>query len=195
MKKPFVFVALGDSTIEGVGASVPHKSFSHLVYLKIKNKIKHAVFHNFGLGGARVFDLHKKLDHVIRLSPHLILLSVGANDILRLTHSKDFNRHYRHVIKRLSQETKARLIINNIPDLTLLPRFPGILKPYLKQKIHENNNVIRRYAKATKGILIDLYKESKTLWRVKGILSKDGLHPSDIGHSIWAELVYAKLEE
>lgn len=195
MKKPFVFVALGDSAIEGIGSSTPKNSMSHLVYSKIKRKIKNAVFHNFGIGGARILDLHKKLDLVISLSPHLILLSVGANDIIRFTHSKDFKRNYHNLIKRLSEETNARLIINTIPDLTLLPRFPGVLKPYLKQKILQSNRVIRKYARSTKDVLIDLYKESKSLQKVKGIIAKDGLHPSDIGHSIWAELVYAKLEE
>lgn len=194
MRKPFVFVALGDSAVEGVGASSPHNSFTHLIYLRIKSKIKNTVFHNFGIGRSRVFDLHKKLDYVIRLSPNLILLSVGANDIIRLTRSKDFRKNYRHLIKRLSEETKAKLIIHTIPDLTLLPVIPGIFKPYLKNKIRWSNNIIRRYAKTTKGVLIDLYRESKSLYRVKGIISKDGLHPSDIGHSLWADLVLTKLQ-
>ncbi len=194
MKKPFIFVALGDIAIEGIGASDPQKSFSHLVYLKIKRKIKNVVYHNVGFGGARVFDLHKKLDQVIGLSPHLILLSVGANDVIRLTHSNDFRRHYRHLIKRLSEETKAKLIINTIPDLTLIPRFPGIFRPYLKQKIQKSNTVIRRYAKAAKGILVDLYRESKYLLKVKGIIAKDGLHPSDIGDSLWASLILTRLQ-
>lgn len=188
-------MALGDSAIEGIGASVPANSVSYLVYLKIKRKIKSAVFHNFGIGGARVFDLHKKLDHVIALSPTLILLSVGANDIIRFTHSKDFRNHYNHLIKRLSQETTAKLIIHTIPDLTLLPKVPGIIKPYLKYKILQSNYVIRKYARITKSVLIDLYRESKSLNKVKGIIAKDGLHPSDIGHSLWADLVLAKIEE
>src|SRR5581483_6586867 len=123
-KKPFVYVAIGDSTVEGIGASKPERNFASLIYASLKQEIKNAEYHNLGIAGDRVEDvLQKQVQKAIELKPDLIVLSVGANDIMQHRRMNSFKKEYDELIKQLNQ-TKALIVVTNVPDLSLAPVLP-----------------------------------------------------------------------
>src|SRR5476649_2192485 len=78
----FTYVAMGDSTVEGVGASHPDRSYASIIYTSILQKHKRAIYHNFGESGAPVREvIENQLEKAIAAKPDLITISVGANDI------------------------------------------------------------------------------------------------------------------
>src|SRR5579872_3209473 len=82
-QKPFVYVALGDSTTEGIGASDPSKSFPSLVYKALQKELKHVSYYNFGKKFSKASDvLSDQLSKCIQLKPDLVSLSVGSNDAM-----------------------------------------------------------------------------------------------------------------
>ncbi|MEX2260581.1 MAG: SGNH/GDSL hydrolase family protein [Bryobacteraceae bacterium] len=77
-----------------------------------------------GLSGTQV-------DQAIALKPSVVLLWIGANDILLAGLSGDFSQltridrfyaSFRTLMQRLSS-TDARLVVANIPDVTIIPYF------------------------------------------------------------------------
>lgn len=190
-----MYVAIGDSTVEGIGASHSSKSVPALVFEKIKEDKKEAVFYNLGKGGAKVRDvINSQLARTIELKPNLITISVGGNDLHRRTKLKHFEKDFLHLIKTLKEKTDARIIISNIPDVSLLPSLSIFVKYLAKFMSRRLNRVINKYAKEFRCILIDLHEGSRSHSRkYKDLISPDGFHPSDRGYSFWANAIIAYL--
>ncbi len=193
--KKFVYISLGDSTAEGIGASHPSKSYPALVFRKIKQDKKEAVFYNLGKGGARIKDvIESQLPKAIELKPDLVTISVGGNDLHQRTRLKHFEKDFFKLIKTLNEETSATIIISNIPDVSLLPSLSIFVRYLSKFLTRRLNRVIYRHAKRFKCILIDLYDGSKTYSKkYSDLISKDGFHPSDRGYSLWANAIIESL--
>lgn len=190
-QKKFVYVAMGDSTVEGIGTSHLSKSFPALVFEKIKQDKKEASFYNLGKGGARVKDvIELQLPKAISLKPDLVTISVGANDLRHKTKLKDFEKGYYFLIKTLREKTNAQIIISNIPDISLLPSLSIFVKYLAKFMSRRLNRVIAKHAKQFKCILIDLYEGSRIYSKkYKDLIAGDGFHPSDRGYSLWAKAI------
>src|SRR5882724_10810737 len=78
----FLYVALGDSTVEGVGATSPDRNYVALLYERLRAVYPRARVVNLGAGGATSADvLLRQLDRAIGLRPDLVTLSIGPNDI------------------------------------------------------------------------------------------------------------------
>ena len=187
----FVYVAIGDSTVEGVGASDPSRSYPALVFEKIKHEKKRAYFYNLGKSGARIKDVVElQLAKAVELKPDLITISVGANDLRHRTKLRHFEKDFLELIKTLSEKTKAKIIISNIPDLSVVPSIPILVKHLLRFVTGRFNRIIKEYAEQFKCILVDLYTGSKIYGRKStGLISEDGLHPSDEGYALWANAI------
>ena len=189
--KKFVYVAIGDSTVEGVGASDPSRSCPALVFEKIKHEKKRAYFYNLGKSGARIRDVVElQLAKAVELKPDLITISVGANDLRHRTKLRHFEKDFYELIKTLKEKTKAEIIISNIPDVSVAPSL-SIMVKYLSRFVAKRfNRIINEHAKQFRCILIDLYTGSKIYGRKSlGLISADGLHPSDEGYALWAKVI------
>src|SRR5213078_463750 len=76
------YVALGDSTVEGVGASSPELNYVSRVHARLGGVYPAARLTNLGVGGATSADvLLRQLTRVIELRPYLVTISIGPNDI------------------------------------------------------------------------------------------------------------------
>ena len=193
--KKFVYVALGDSTAEGIGASHHSKSFPALVFEKIKKDRKDAVFYNLGKGGAKVRDvIEKQLDRAVELKPSLVTISVGGNDLHRKTKLKHFKKDYEYLLKTLSEKTDAQIIVSNIPDVSLLPSLSIFVRYFVRFLNRRLNKAINMKAKQFRCTLVDLYEGSKLHGKNHAdLISQDGFHPSDRGYSLWANAIIALL--
>ena len=194
-KKEFVVVAIGDSTVEGLGASKPEKAFAPLVYLAIKQEKKNAVFHNLGVAHSKVNDvILNQLPKALELKPNLVLISIGANDLIFSKKIFQFGKDFEFLISTLRKKTKAAIFVNNIPDITIIPTMPKLAFPYFKFMVLRFNHIIKKSTEPIGTYLIDLYKESKLYKGYKELISSDGIHPSDIGYAIWANAFITKIQ-
>src|SRR3989344_4557749 len=84
--QPFVYVALGDSTAEGMGASTHDRAYTSIIHASLKDRYRQAKYHNFAKSGAILQDVIKhQLPKALAAKPSLITISIGANDIIRRT--------------------------------------------------------------------------------------------------------------
>lgn len=190
---PFVYVVMGDSSAEGVGASDHGKSFGALIAEEIKKQKKNTIYHNFGKAGVTIQDVvNSQLKKTVKMNPHLVIISVGFNDIKKGRRVSAFKKEFELLLKTL-KKTDARIYICGIPDTHLARRIPKVVKPYVAVRTRQFNRVIEQLSKTHGATYIDLYSAIKALRANKDIISSDGLHPSDIGYAAWATEVISHL--
>ncbi len=192
-----LYVALGDSTVEGVGASSPAHNYVGRLHERLRAVYPQARLRNLGVGGATASGvLSRQLPRALELQPDLVTLSVGPNDI---TDKRDLERYARDIdaiLRALTRGTSAVVVVNLIPDLTVTPRFSGTeIEPRVRERVIAFNEVLVRQARAYGAEVVDLYAASQR--EVPGrpdLIGPDRYHPSDEGYARWAELMWPGIE-
>lgn len=189
--KPFIFVAIGDSTVEGVGATHPSRSYTGIIYSMIKEQFPKASHHNFGKFGASSKEvLETQVDKAIKLNPDLVTISVGANDINEKVLPPKFSKNLRKIIERLQKETHAKIVINNLPDFTTSSAISLMHRKISALVISKYNKAIEKVAADYDVFFVDLYKHSKLYARhYPELIADDKFHPSDFGYALWANTI------
>lgn len=196
-QRPFVYAALGDSTVEGFGASHPSRTYPSIIYATLQDSYKKSTLDNLGKAGARVHDVvTQQLDKAISLQPDLVTLSIGANDIRKATRLSSFARDLETILKRLKDETTAHVVMNNIPDLSLAPAIPRNLRAISKLQVIRFNKKIAALTTIYDVTLVDLFTQTKIYAKhYPEIVYEDGFHPSDFGYAIWANSILVHIRD
>ncbi|MFN2514762.1 MAG: SGNH/GDSL hydrolase family protein [Pyrinomonadaceae bacterium] len=190
---PINYVALGDSTGVGVGAQnggYPARLFKRLLAVQPKSQLA-----NFCVSGATTSDvLHSQLDRAVSADPNLVTLGIGINDIGDGIDIEEFARNYEEILSRLTSNTKAAIIVTNIPDISTGPRLPATLRRPYHQLIVEFNQRLEAIASQYGVPVSDIYKIThQELPSHPEYFSADGFHPSDQGYLLWAEQMWPTL--
>jgi len=191
------YVALGDSTVEGVGASSPERNYVSRVYARLLGVYPDARLANLGVGGATSADvLRRQLDRAIDLRPDLVTLSIGPNDITGRVSVETYAKNLETILGRLTYETTAVVVANLIPDLAVTLRFiRSREREAVAARTVRFNDALARRARAHGVQLVDLYVASQREVPLRPeLLWSDGYHPSDAGYARWAELLWEGVE-
>jgi len=188
-----VYVALGDSTVEGIGASRAGNNYVGRLDVRLRERYPQAHTVNLGVAGATSYDvLEGQLSRAVALRPHLVTLSIGPNDITANIPVDAYAENLNAILGRLAADTDAVVVVNLLPDLAVTPRFRNRDKaPLLARLSAEFNDVVARTATRHGALIVDLYEASRR--EVPGhpeLLAADGYHPSDLGYARWAELMW-----
>jgi lysophospholipase L1-like esterase len=190
-------VALGDSTVEGIGASRPDGHYVARLHARLRAVYPRASTVNLGLGGATSADVVAgQLERAALLRPQLVTLSIGPNDITSRVPVAEYGRNVETIFRRLTEETRAVVVANLLPDLAITPRFRGRESaPALGGLTVRFNEALARAARAYGVEVVDLYAASRDeIPRRPELMAADGYHPSDLGYARWAELLWAGIE-
>ncbi len=196
-REPVVYVALGDSTVQGVGASSPERSYVSRLYERLRAVYPAARVANLGVAGATSADVvAAQLQRAVELRPHLVTLSVGPNDITRGVPVEQYERDTDVVLAALTGETRAVVIVNLLPDLAVTRRFRSSPQESAVGRLTVRFNDALRSRAHQHGVeLVDLYSASREeVPRHPELLASDGYHPSDAGYARWAELMWQAIE-
>lgn len=193
--QPFVYVAMGDSTAEGTGASHPSRNYATIVYGSLKDRYKLTKYYNYAKSGAVLHDVvADQLPRTLQLQPSLVTISIGANDILKRTHLNIFEKNLYTLLKTLQEQTDATIVISTVPDLSLTPAVPRLLKTYSRYKATKINAIINRVGKATNTVTVDMFEDNKAMLQTfPEAIASDGFHPSDFGYALWANTILVTL--
>jgi len=192
-----LYVALGDSTVEGVGATSRSRNYVSRLHERLSAAYPAARVTNLGVGGATSADVRaRQLDRAIGLRPHLVTLAIGPNDITTRVPLAAYAQNVEAILGRLRRETTAVVVVNLIPDLAVTPRFRG--SPHQEAVGRQTiafNEALERASRAHGAELVNLYSASQREVPLRPeLMSADGYHPSDAGYARWAELVWAGVE-
>jgi lysophospholipase L1-like esterase len=164
-----LWVALGDSTAQGIGTSSREHSYA-LVVLRALHEQRDSRWRlaNLSRTGARVREAIKdQLPRLEQLDADLVSCAVGANDLVP-TPQRRLERDVRDLASRL-------------PAGALLANLPQGLVPRRAVRI---NALIAELAAEHGLVLVDLWRHTGPPW--EGKFSPDHFHPNDTGYIGWA---------
>ena len=177
----FFYLALGDSTAQGIGASTPGRSYVGQLADRIEARLGAPIaVTNLGVSGAPsrlcVRDQLPRARKVLaKRSPDLVTLAIGANDIAEWD-PRAFHRNLSTILDALPADT----IVGEVPCFHL---------PWNDRKVREANRILRTIAEARDLTVVPLYEATRRRG-IPGILTEfaeDAFHPNDRGYEIWAD--------
>lgn len=194
---PVVYVALGDSTVYGVGAGSQGSTYVGRLYKRLRSVYPRARLVNLGVSGATAADVLKaQLLRAVPVRPALVTLSIGPNDITRDRDVQQYEEDIATILRTLTHQTTAVVVLNLIPDLTVTPRYRNHQRTAaLRSRVVLFNEVLARQARTYGAEVVDLYGPSQQeVVRRPELIGDDGYHPSDQGYARWAELMWQGIE-
>jgi lysophospholipase L1-like esterase len=199
-RTPLVYVALGDSTVYGLGATSPHARYVARLFASLQWEYPAARLTNLGTCLATAADvLAQQVPDAVILQPQLVTLSVGPNDLRQGRGPDDFARRVEVILERLDRETDAAVILNALPDLASAPRFRQAERSMVAALTRHYNHALQHVADGFGVNLVDLEIGDRPERELQRFFSEDGYHPSDAGYAAWAgalwEAVRARIPE
>jgi lysophospholipase L1-like esterase len=190
-----VYVSLGDSLTAGVGADNYQDSYPYLVAQQLEQTGDKVVLKNLstpGITSAQLITNH--LNQAIADKPNIVTILIGTNDLHNWVSNQTFKANYNLILKRLSQETTAKIYVISVPfigsDTILLPPYDS----YFTIKTKAYNNLIKQLAAKYQARYIDIATPTKSLFAGDGVqYSADSFHPSTYGYKIWSNIIYDSL--
>ena len=172
-----LWVALGDSTAQGIGTSSREHSYVAVVLRAFRDH-RDPTWRvlNLSRSGARVRDvLRDQLPLLEGLTADLLSCAVGANDLVPTP---------RRRLERELRELAARL-----PPGSLLANLPQGLAPKRAVRVNE---LIAELVVEHDLVLVDLWSHTGPPWA--GKFSADHFHPNDLGYADWASAFLEALD-
>jgi lysophospholipase L1-like esterase len=184
---PLRMVWLGDSTAAGVGASGPDTAMPRRVAEALERPVELTVR---AISGARVDDV---VDHQVRglaaLRPDVVLISIGANDVVHLTSVDSFRHGYRDLVAAIPEG--ALIVVLGVPDMGAVPRFAQPLRTIAGWRGSRLDGVAVDIARDAGALYVDIAGETGPVMRAEPgrRFASDRYHPSDDGYVLWASAV------
>lgn len=170
------YVALGDSAAQGLGATTPAEGYVGLL-VDIAEEVTGRSIRvlNLSVTGAKAHDvLEKQIPQLASLTPDLVTLAVGGNDMRRYTPA--------------SFETTMDAIIRALPTHALVGDVPCFYSGRGEQKSQQASAQIRGLTDAAGRRFVDLHRATEAITReqFRTHFALDMFHPSDLGYRVWA---------
>ena len=191
-----VYVALGDSTVSGEGASSPEKNYVSRLYAQLRSVYPKAQLTNLGVSGATSADaVRAQLPRAVALRPHLVTLSIGPNDVVQGQDAQQYEQNIESIFQTLSRETRAVVVANLLPDMSLSPRFTVDEKDAVRGQTVLFNEVLARQGQQYDVEIVDVFRPSQEeVPGHKELFAGDEYHPSDEGYARWADHMWRGVE-
>ncbi|GAC1364047.1 MAG: hypothetical protein PVS3B1_07180 [Ktedonobacteraceae bacterium] len=194
---PIVYVALGASDAVGVGSTQPGSQ--GYVPLLAEHLPKGSRVINLGVSGIRLHEaMQKELPVALTVGPKLITIWLVANDFIGGVPYDTYMQDLDTLLKQLHSGTQAKLVMANLPDLTLLPalsRSSATKKVQVQGEIQRWNARIAVLASQYNVTQVDLYGHNSQLTVHPEYISGDGFHPSPAGYVQLANFFWAAISK
>ncbi len=175
-----VWVAIGDSMSQGVGASAYDRGFVGQLSERLQDRWPHRLV-NLSVFGARVQDaLDHQLPALRRLAaagtaPTVVTVVIGSNDLLSTLHRADLVERFTTLLDQLP----VGAVVSNLPN------------PHREARAIDA--LLRERAAGGEVLLADLRGDGPRSWR--GRLAADRFHPNDAGYAAMADVLERPVRE
>lgn len=176
----FEYLALGDSTAQGIGASMPGKSYVGQLVDLIEAELGETIsVTNLAVSGAPssllVRDQLPRTLKPLTRDPELVTVAIGANDIAEWD-PVVFHRN-------------LTAIFDALPDRTIVGEVPSFHLPPREGMARQANEILHAIAEDRGLEIAPIYgaTKSRNMRQFLSGLAEDGFHPNDQGYRVWAE--------
>jgi len=176
-------LALGDSTMVGTGAKDNNNSTAG----RLSSLYPEASLENISKNGMRITELNEKIKN-IENKYDLIVIQIGANDIIRFTSNKTIDSE----LDKLLTKTKSlsdKVIILHSGDVGETKMFPLLVKPFYSMKSKQVREIYITQTKKHNTDYVDLFDTHTK----DEFYANDFLHLNDDGYEVWYEKIKEKL--
>ncbi|GCE04127.1 hypothetical protein KDAU_14560 [Dictyobacter aurantiacus] len=151
---------------------------------------------NLGIPGIDAHDaLNIELPVALDAHPGLITVWLAVNDLIDKVPLASYQHDLDSIVRRLrSTNPNTRIMVANVPDLTLLPRFKNGDTQALQRQIAVYNAAIASVVQQNHVVLVDLYQDWPALADHPEYISQDGFHPNELGYAQLADIFYHTLK-
>jgi len=172
-----LYVAVGDSAAQGIGASKPHRGYVGTVASHLRKTTGKSVrVINLSVSGARLREtLDTQVPRLASLAPDVITVSIGANDIA----SFDAVRFDREL----------RKLADALPPHAIVADLPCFFFGEAEKRVRIANGIVHQVVGEHGFTLAPLYKATRRQGVARVALnqaSADFFHPNDRGYRVWA---------
>ncbi|HJR91134.1 MAG TPA: GDSL-type esterase/lipase family protein [Acidimicrobiia bacterium] len=193
--RPLRVAGLGDSTLTGPGAANADEIWIRVVGRRLSNELDRSVdLRSFGVGGATAGEVVAgQLDAALAFAPHLALVSVGANDVIRGVPMRRFAGHLDRIVSALT-DIGAVVVLSGVGDLGTIPRLAPPLRHVVTRLGRRAERVHTVVAERHGAIKAEQWGWSNDQFRTRrDVWSGDLFHPNAAGHVVWAETCWKAL--
>lgn len=190
-----IYLALGDSTGVGVGASSGGGYPERLLRL-LRPEHPGLRLVNHCQSGATTADLITgQLPLALRTRPRLITVGIGINDLGLQLPDEAFALNLEEIVLAL-RRLDAPIALANLPDVALSPTVARLVpRRIYERRIEMFNEHVTATAARHALALVDLYGLSREILPGRPELwSPDGFHPSAAGYDQWAARMLPEVE-
>lgn len=178
-----LYVAVGDSAAQGIGASKPHRGYVGLIADHLRQTTGRTVrVVNLSSSGARLREAIadqlpalRSLTHDGTVTPDVVTVAIGANDIA------EFDRD--------RFERELRVLYDGLPQHSLVADVPAFYFGRAERNARIANEVVHRVAHEHGFEIAPLYARTRRQTGAKTALrdvAADFFHPNDRGYVVWA---------
>jgi lysophospholipase L1-like esterase len=179
------FVALGDSTTEGLDDPYPGHPLGEEVFrgwadrlaVRLAADNPRLEYANLAIRGRLIGEIHEsQLEPALAMEPDIASVGGGVNDVLRGKFDIDAVAGHLEAICTAFRERSTTVLVMTLPDLSSSMRVARIFS----ERLTALNQCIRDVAKQTDATLVDMADEL-SVYDPRG-WSPDRLHANDVGH-------------
>ena len=172
-----LYVAIGDSAAQGVGASAPKNSYVGVIADHIAATTGRSVRTvNLSVSGATVaLAVADQLPRFAELEPDVVTVAIGANDIAHFDAAKF--------------EEGIRKVFAELPDDAIVADLPYFYLPWTERRKVSVGNRILQAAAEERGLTVIPLHEAMRRQGLRGAFTQfaeDLFHPNDHGYRVWA---------
>lgn len=169
-----VYVAIGDSAAQGIGARMPSGYVSRLADRLDRASGRSVRTVNLSRYGARIDDaIAEQLPQLATLSPDVVTVAIGANDMRAYDPAR-----FAASLDTLLAALPAHAIVADLPCFHFGPREGDAVVA---------SRTIRERARAAGFAVAPLHRvtEARRKWGAFAEFAWDQFHPSAIGYRVW----------
>lgn len=187
------YVAIGASDAFGVGTEDPDRqSWPSQLATRLGDHV-HLI--NLGIPGETADQaLLDELPIALDAKPDIVTVWLGVNDFTDGVPLTTYTQQLGRLLSTLHTGIHANIVVGNLPDLTLLPRFASYTAATLRADILRWNAAIADVCAQIGVTLVDIFGGWSELAQHPEYISGDGLHPSTLGAQRLADLFVSALQ-
>jgi lysophospholipase L1-like esterase len=185
---------LGDSSVTAPGVAGPEEIWVSRVCSRLSEN-SYVTLESFAVSGSKAADLiENQLEPTLAFDPDLVLVAVGANDVIRGVSVRAFEGQLDDLIGALA-ETDALVVMSGVGDMGTIPRLHPPLRNLMTRRSQRFNEIHLEVAARYGAYVIDQRSDDPDSWYTdRSLWSPDLFHVSAAGHERWANLTWRTIE-